>query len=103
MEFRRVLFRSPRPSTILIGDARIKIVDGRGHPLPAGESGEICIAAASLARGYHEMPEATATAFRDGWFHTGDVGSLDASGYLTLRGRTKELFIQGGYNVYPVE
>ena len=86
-----------------IGDARIKIVDRRGQPLPAGESGEVCIAAASLAHGYHEMPEATAMAFRDGWFHTGDLGSLDDRGYLTLRGRTKELFIQGGYNVYPVE
>ena len=86
-----------------IGDARIKIVDADGGSLRTGETGEVCIAAESLALGYFEMPEATATAFRGGWLHTGDLGSLDERGYLTLRGRTKELFIQGGYNVYPVE
>jgi acyl-CoA synthetase (AMP-forming)/AMP-acid ligase II len=86
-----------------IGDAHIKIVDADGSSLPTGETGEVCIASDSLAQGYYKMPEATAVAFRGGWLHTGDLGSLDERGYLTLRGRTKELFIQGGYNVYPVE
>jgi long-chain acyl-CoA synthetase len=54
-------------------------------------------------KGYYNRPKATAEAMRDGWFHTGDVGSLDADGYLSIVDRKKDMIIRGGFNVYPRE
>jgi long-chain acyl-CoA synthetase len=54
-------------------------------------------------KGYYNRPEATAEAMRGGWFHTGDVGTLDEDGYLTIVDRTKDMIIRGGFNVYPRE
>jgi long-chain acyl-CoA synthetase len=54
-------------------------------------------------KGYYNRPEATAEAMRGGWFHTGDVGTLDQEGYLTIVDRTKDMIIRGGFNVYPRE
>jgi long-chain acyl-CoA synthetase len=80
-----------------------KIVDPSGHALPAGEVGELLIKGPSVVTGYYRRPEATAEAIVDGWLHTGDTAYIDPEGYVFLQGRTKELIIVGGENVYPVE
>jgi malonyl-CoA/methylmalonyl-CoA synthetase len=64
-------------------------------------TGEICVRGPNVFPGYLDRPEATAEAFEDGWFRTGDLGRFDADGYLRIVGRSKELIITGGYNVYP--
>ncbi len=87
----------PRPGMDL------EIRDDEGHPLPAGEVGEVCIRSGAVMDRYWNDPEATAATLRDGWLHTGDLGLLDDSGCLTLAGRKKEMYIRGGYNVYPME
>ena len=81
-----------------------------GLPLPGVElrlsegAGEVLVRGPNVFGGYRNRPEANAEAFdEDGWFRTGDLGALDADGYLTLVGRAKELVISGGYNVYPRE
>ncbi len=79
----------------------IRIVDADGNDLPAGEIGEIVGRGPALSSGYYGKPEQTREAFRDGWLYTGDLGFLDADGYLHLAGRKKELIISGGVNVYP--
>lgn len=87
----------PRPGV------EVEIRDADGHPLPDGEIGEVCLRSPCMLRGYWRDPEATAEALRDGWLHTGDLGRIDERGCLRLAGRAKELFIRGGYNVYPQE
>jgi len=84
-------------------DVEVRVVDDDGTALPAGETGEIVVRGDVVMSGYWEQPEATAEAIRDGWLHTGDVGSFDADGYLTLRDRSKDLIISGGMNIYPRE
>ncbi len=79
------------------------ILDAEGQPLGAGETGEICVRGPGLFAGYHANPEATAKAFAHGWFHTGDLGHLDARGFLTITGRASDMYISGGSNVYPRE
>src|SRR5258706_9508900 len=80
-----------------------------GLPLPGVElrlaaDGEIELRGPNVFRGYWEREQATAESFtQDGWFRTGDLGTLDADGYLRIQGRSKELIITGGYNVYPRE
>jgi long-chain acyl-CoA synthetase len=68
-----------------------------------GEPGEVVIRGANVMRGYLNRPEATAEAIVDGWLHTGDVGVLDADGYLTIVDRIKDMIIRGGENIYPKE
>jgi len=81
-----------------------RIVDGDGLTLPAGEIGEIQVRGHAIMAGYHNKPEVTAACIDpDGWFATGDLGSVDEDGYLTLAGRAKELIIRNGLNVYPAE
>ena len=83
---------------------RAKVVDSEGREMPAGETGELCVQGEAVGGGYFRMPEATAETFdREGWLHTGDLAYLDHEGYVYLRGRKKEMYIQGGFNVYPVE
>ena len=71
--------------------------------LPPGETGEICGRSDNVMTGYWNQPDLTATALRDGWLHTGDVGYLDSEGYLYVSGRITEMIITGGENVYPAE
>ncbi|PWV95763.1 long-chain acyl-CoA synthetase [Hoeflea marina] len=82
---------------------RIRIVDPEGNDRAAGEIGEIIAEGSPVMAGYWDNPQATATTLRDGWLWTGDMGSLDADGYLTLRDRSKDVIISGGTNIYPRE
>lgn len=81
----------------------VSIRDADGHELPAGQVGEVCVRGEVVMAGYWQQPEATATALREGWLWTGDVGRLDDEGFLTLLDRSKDLVISGGNNIYPRE
>ncbi len=82
---------------------QVRVADEHGQPLPVGEIGEVLVRGDSVMAGYWRNPEATAAALRDGWLFTGDVGCLDAHGFLTLKDRSKDLIISGGSNIYPRE
>lgn len=84
-------------------DVEVRVVDLEDRELPVGEVGEVVVRGDVVMAGYWNQPEATAETLRGGWLHTGDVGSFDAEGYLTLRDRSKDLIISGGMNVYPRE
>lgn len=81
----------------------LRIEDDGGAVLPAGRAGEICVRGATVMTGYLGLPEATARALRGGWLHTGDVGVLDAAGWLRILDRRSDLVVSGGENVYPAE
>jgi long-chain acyl-CoA synthetase len=81
----------------------VVVADADDRPLPPGEIGEVLVRGDSVMRGYWRDPDATAAALRGGWLHTGDVGVLDADGFLSLRDRSKDLIIAGGSNIYPRE
>lgn len=81
-----------------------RIVDARGTVLPAGQDGEVQVRGPCVMKGYYQRPEETAAVIdADGWLHTGDIGKLDADGYLFITGRKKEMMIVGGENVSPGE
>lgn len=81
----------------------LRIVDENDQPVPQGVSGEIIVRGPQVMNGYWNRPEDTAEALRGGFYHTGDAGYLDQDGYLYIAGRTKEMIISGGENVYPIE
>ena len=82
----------------------LRVLDEAGQPLGTDEIGGIQVKGANVFKGYWRMPEKTAEEFTpDGFFKTGDVGKVDARGYVTIVGRSKDLIISGGYNVYPAE
>jgi malonyl-CoA/methylmalonyl-CoA synthetase len=81
----------------------LSVRDRQGEPVATGGVGEVWVKGPTISPGYWAAPEATAKAFRDGWFLTGDIGELDTAGCLTLRGRATELIISGGFNIYPRE
>jgi malonyl-CoA/methylmalonyl-CoA synthetase len=82
----------------------LRVRDDAGVDLPAGEVGGIEVRGPNVFKGYWRLPEKTHEAFSaDGWFKTGDVGTVDSRGYVSLVGRSKDLIITGGYNVYPAE
>ncbi|GAA4311887.1 long-chain fatty acid--CoA ligase [Klenkia terrae] len=80
-----------------------RIVDDTDRNQPADEVGELVLRGPNVFAGYWGLPEATAEAFRGGWFHTGDLGRMDAEGFITLVDRKKDMIISGGENVYPIE
>jgi fatty-acyl-CoA synthase len=82
---------------------RMRLVDDLDRDIDAGATGEILIQGPNVMLGYWNNPEASAEALRGGWFHSGDMGHLDAEGYLTVDGRKKEMIISGGENIYPAE
>jgi acyl-CoA synthetase (AMP-forming)/AMP-acid ligase II len=88
-----------RPNPLI----RVEIMSDAGQMLPRGETGEICVRGDLVMKGYYKMPEKTAETIVDGWLHTGDIGHLDAEGYLHITDRKKDMIISGGFNVYPSE
>jgi long-chain acyl-CoA synthetase len=88
-----------------IWGVEVRVVDDQDRPLPPGPEniGEIVIRGHNVMKGYYKAPEATAEAFRGGWFHTGDLAYADEDGYLFVVDRKKDLIIRGGFNVYPRE
>jgi malonyl-CoA/methylmalonyl-CoA synthetase len=94
-----------RPGTVgrPLPGVEVRLVGPDGQEVPDGETGELQVRGPSVFGGYWRRPEATAAAFADGWFRTGDLGLRSADGYVTLRGRASDLVITGGFNVYPRE
>ncbi len=98
-----------RKQTETVGPAlphvEVKVVDPEtNETLPPNTQGEVCCRGYSVMKGYYNQPDATASAIdADGWLHTGDLGVLDAEGYLTITGRYKDMIIRGGENIYPKE
>lgn len=84
-------------------DVQVCIRGENGAPLPVDEIGEITVRGDVVMSGYWNNPEATANSIRDGWLWTGDVGAIDAEGFLTLKDRSKDMIISGGTNIYPRE
>ena len=97
--------RPTRPGTVgqPLFSVEIRCVDDQDRPVPSGEAGEVVIRGHNVMKGYYKRPEATAAAIRNGWFHTGDIGAIDADGYLSIVDRKKDLILRGGLNVYPRE
>ena len=81
----------------------MRVVDEEDREVPDGELGEIVLRGENILKGYYRNPEATATAFRGGWFHTGDVGYRDADGFFYIVDRKSDMVIRGGENIYPRE
>jgi len=81
----------------------VRIADAVGTTLPFGEIGEILVSGSIVMRGYWQNPQATAKTIRDGWLRTGDMGAMDADGFVTLHDRSKDMIISGGSNIYPRE
>jgi acyl-CoA synthetase (AMP-forming)/AMP-acid ligase II len=81
----------------------VAILDASGQPLEPGITGEICVRGPGVFAGYYDNPEATAKATSHGWFHTGDLGRMDARGFVYITGRASDMYISGGSNVYPRE
>jgi len=81
-----------------------KVIDAEGRTVPRGTPGELCTRGYAVMIGYWDDPERTAEAIdRDGWMHTGDIGVIDEEGYCNIVGRSKDMIIRGGENIYPRE
>lgn len=94
-----------RPGSVgpAIDLCEVKIVDAKGKELPPGERGEIVIKGSNVMKGYYKRAAETAEVLRDGWFYSGDIGTLDEDGFVYIVDRKKELIIRNGFNVYPRE
>jgi len=94
-----------RPGTVglPLAHVQVKICDEAGAPVADGTSGELWVKGPNVCAGYWRRPDATAAAWRDGWFRTGDLGVRAPDGYITLQGRRSDLIISGGFNIYPRE
>jgi fatty-acyl-CoA synthase len=82
---------------------QVSIQGDHGEELKPFETGEICVIGPAVFAGYHDNPEANAKAFRNGWFRTGDLGHMDAEGFVYITGRASDMYISGGSNIYPRE
>ncbi len=94
-----------RPGTVgkPFAHVQVKICDEAGATVPDGTTGELWVKGPNVCSGYWRRPEASAAAWRDGWFQTGDIGERALDGYITLKGRRSDLIISGGFNIYPRE
>jgi long-chain acyl-CoA synthetase len=81
----------------------MRVVDDNDERMPDGQLGEIVLRGPNIFKGYFKDPEATAEAFRGGWFHTGDIGYRDADGFFYIADRKSDMIIRGGENIYPRE
>ncbi len=95
--------RKPGSIGVPIGGTEMRAVDDDGNDVPQGEPGEVVIRGPFVMSGYWNRDEATESVMRDGWFHTGDIATIDEDGYFFIVDRKKDLIIRGGYNVYPRE
>lgn len=84
-----------------LAGSQVIVADDDANPVPAGSTGEILIRGDQVMKGYWNRPDATREALKDGWLHTGDIGSWDAEGYVTVIDRKKDLIISGGANIFP--
>jgi fatty-acyl-CoA synthase len=82
---------------------QVQIQGDDGRELKPFETGEICVIGPAVFAGYYDNPDANAKAFRDGWFRTGDLGHMDAEGFVYITGRASDMYISGGSNIYPRE
>ena len=89
----------PIPDT----DIKVVAIDDPDKELAPGETGEIVIKGPQIMMGYYKRPEETADVLKDGWFYSGDIGTFDEDGYLSIVDRKKDMIIAGGYNIYPLE
>jgi long-chain acyl-CoA synthetase len=95
--------RKPGSIGLPVGGTEMKVVDDEDNDVPQGEPGEIVMRGPFVMKGYWERDDATADVMRGGWFHTGDIATIDDEGYFFIVDRKKDLIIRGGYNVYPRE
>ncbi|MBN1344637.1 MAG: long-chain fatty acid--CoA ligase [Phycisphaerae bacterium] len=93
----------PNSSGRPIWGVEMRVVDENGQFVERGTEGEIVVRGHCVMKGYYKKPEATAEAFIDGWFRTGDIGKIDAEGNVFVIDRKKEMVLRGGFNVYPAE
>jgi acyl-CoA synthetase (AMP-forming)/AMP-acid ligase II len=96
------LMHKPGSAGPAVGN-HLEIVDPHNRPLPPGQVGQVRLAGPNISPGYYQDPQATAAAFRDGWFYTGDLGRLDDEGYVFLTGRLKDVINRGGEKIAPRE
>ncbi|HEY4456915.1 MAG TPA: long-chain fatty acid--CoA ligase [Pseudonocardiaceae bacterium] len=101
--FNRADNTKPGSIGIPIEGVQMRVVDVHGADVTPGESGEIVIRGHNVMRGYWNKPDETASAIRDGWFHSGDIGRQDEDGFFFIVDRKKDMIIRGGFNVYPRE
>lgn len=95
--------RKPGSVGLPLSGLEVKIFNDKGEEVPRGDVGEVVIKGASVMKGYYKDALATAEALKGGWLHTGDLGKIDADGYLYILDRKKDMIICSGYNVYPRE
>jgi fatty-acyl-CoA synthase len=84
-------------------EAQVKLINTQGHEVGPGETGEVCLSAANLMRGYWSAQGQVGLGLQDGWFHSGDLGQRAKDGCITIVGRSKDMIISGGENIYPAE
>jgi long-chain acyl-CoA synthetase len=95
--------RVPGSCGIPLPGLAVRIVDLNGHDVAPNQEGELIVRGPCVMPGYHNKPEETRAALRDGWYHTGDLAKSDDNGFITITGRLKELIIRGGQNIAPAE